>query len=159
MFRDALVRVITSFLGEVGIGTVAGSSLSPTLFPGLDIQHGAVLIDETRLEHPGDVLHEAGHLAVTEPRLRASFRLQPTGGQELAAMAWSYAAAMHLQLAPEVVLYPSSYHGLGDELIEAFREGRYVGTPLLQAFGMTVEPRHAAGRQVRPFPHMIRWLR
>jgi len=159
MFRDALVQLMTTFLGEVGIAAVAASSTSPTLFPGLDIQHGAVLIDETRLEHPGDVLHEAGHLAVTELRLRGSFRLEPTGGQELAAMAWSYAAAMHLRLAADVVLYPSSYHGLGDELVEAFRDGRYVGTPLLQAFGMTVEPRHAAARDVPPFPHMIRWLR
>jgi hypothetical protein len=159
MYRDAMVRTMTEFLGEIGIGTAAASSLAPTLFPGLDIQYGAVLIDETRLEHPGDILHEAGHVAVTQPQLRGAFRLEPSGGQELAAMAWSYAAAAHLGLAPDVVLYPSSYHGLGDELVEAFGEGRFVGTPLLQAFAMTVEPRYAAARGLPPFPHMLRWLR
>ncbi len=44
-------------------------------------------------------------------------------------------------------------------LIDNFTAGNYIGLPLLQWFGMTVEPRHAAARGVEPFPHMLRWVR
>src|SRR5262249_47941140 len=30
----------------------------PTFLPGLDIRHGAILLDEARLSYPGDILHE-----------------------------------------------------------------------------------------------------
>jgi hypothetical protein len=31
--------------------------------------------------------------------------------------------------------------------------------PLLQLYGLTVEPRFAAERGVEPYPHMLRWMR
>jgi hypothetical protein len=34
-----------------------------------------------------------------------------------------------------------------------------MGVPLLQRFGMSVEPSNAAARGVEPFPHMLRWVR
>ena len=159
MFADPLVRVMVDFLTEIGINTVAASALTATVFPGLDIQHGAVLIDETRLVHVGDIFHEAGHLAVTHPRLRLAPRLNPTGGEELAALAWSYAAASHLGLEPAVVFYPESYHDFGNELVANFAAQVYVGLPLLQTFGMTLEPKKAIAENAEPFPHMLRWLR
>lgn len=159
MFRDPLVATLTGFVRSVGIPAIAASSTAPTLFPGLDIQCGAVLIDETRVIHPGDILHEAGHIALTEPQLRNAARLAPTGGQELSALAWSYAAAVHLNIDPAIVFYPESYHDFGRELVENFAVGNYVGVPLLQCFGMSVEPRHAAERNLPPYPSMLRWLR
>jgi hypothetical protein len=96
---------------------------------------------------------------VSHPNVRGAERLDPSGGEELAALAWSYAAAIHLQLDPAIVFYPASYHGSGDALIESFGEGRYTGVPLLQVFGMTAEPRHADARRLPPFPRMARWLR
>jgi hypothetical protein len=158
-FDDPLVRKLATFVSEIGIRTIAASSASSTLFPGLDIQCGAVLIDESRLVHPGDILHEAGHLAVTEPQFRNAARLNPTGGQELSALAWSYAAAMHLGLDAGVVFYPESYHDTGDSLVEQFASGRYIGVPLLQTYGMSAEPHRAAQAGIPPFPHMTRWLR
>ena len=44
-------------------------------------------------------------------------------------------------------------------LIENFTTGRYFGVPLLQLYGMAVEPEHAAAIGVEPYPHMLRWLR
>jgi hypothetical protein len=34
-----------------------------------------------------------------------------------------------------------------------------VGVPLLQAYGMTIEPRRAASLGVAAYPYMLRWLR
>jgi hypothetical protein len=158
-FSDGLVNTLTGFLSLVEIPAVPASSLEKTVFPGLDIQHGCVLIDESRLVYPGDILHEAGHLAVTTPQHRRAARLAPSGGEELCALAWSYAAALHLGLDPATVFYPASYHGLGDELARSFAEGKYIGVPLLQCFGMTLEPKRARDASMKPFPHMLRWLR
>jgi len=159
MFSNQLVRTLTGFLSDIGIPAVPASSLEKTVFPGLDIQHGCVLIDESRLEYPGDILHEAGHLAVTAPQGRGAERLNPGGGDELSALAWSYAAALHLGLDPATVFYPASYHGLGDDLVRNFAEGNYIGVPLLQWCGMTIEPKKVSDASTRPYPHMLRWLR
>ena len=148
-----------TFLDGIGIRLIAASSLVPAVFPGMDIQHGCVLLDESRAVHVGDILHEAGHIALTEPSNRQAFRLAPSGGEELAALAWSYAAAVHLGLDPALVFYPESYHDLGNQLIENFAQQNYIGIPLLQKFGMTLDARKAAERGGTPYPHMLRWLR
>ena len=159
MFADPLVETLAAFVRSVGIGVEATTLDRPTRFPGLDIANGAVLIDESRLQHPGNILHEAGHLAVHDPAKRNDPQIEPTDGEELSTLAWSYAAALHLDLDPALVFYPGSFQGWAGSLIENFAEGRYMGVPLMQRFGMTVEPRHAAARGVEPFPHMLRWVR
>jgi hypothetical protein len=159
MFADPLTERLAAFVRGVGIDVKPAVLDEPTLFPGLDIRFGAVLIDESRLIQPGDILHEAGHIAVTDPAQRMEERLSPTGGEELSALAWSYAATRYLGLGAELVFYPGSFQGEAPALIENFADGRYIGVPLLQRYGMSIEPRLAAGRGVEPFPHMLRWLR
>jgi len=159
MFSNPLIVRMAAFLESIGIGVVPASSLLPTNFPGLDIQHGCVLVDESRVIHVGDILHEGGHIAMTDAARRDSLRLTPTGGEELSTLAWSYAATVHLELPPETVFYPESYANFGDGLVGYFARGTFIGLPLMQRFGMTVEPRNAAARGVRPYPHMLRWLR
>src|SRR2546423_9369674 len=122
---------MATFLESLGIGIIPASSLLPANFPGLDIQHGSVLVDESRVIHVGDILHEAGHIAVTEPSVRKALRLTPSGGEELATMAWSYAAAIYLNLGAELVFYPESYQNFGEGLVENFSKGNYIGIPLL----------------------------
>ena len=56
--------------------------LKRAILPGLAIEHGAILVDEQRLSHPGDILHEAGHLAVADPVGRNAPTLSPTPGVE-----------------------------------------------------------------------------
>ena len=80
----------------------------------------------------------------------------------MAALAWSYAALRHLDLAPEIVFHPDGYKGGSQALIDAFSthaSGATIGVPLLQYYGMTLEPKFAAARGADPFPHMLRWLR
>lgn len=159
VFTDPTIVTLTDFVRGAGIPVLPASAIGPTQFPGLAIQNGCVLVDETGVLFPGDILHEAGHIAVTEPSLRNAPSVSPSGGLELSALAWSYAATVHLELDPALVFYPGSFQNMAESLIENFAEGRYIGLPLLRLYGMTVEPRNAAARQVAPFPHMLRWLR
>jgi hypothetical protein len=161
MFAAALTERIAAFLRGIGI-EVRGSELAAgTFLPGIAIAHGAILIDEARLEHPGDLLHEAGHIAVAGVAERVAPSLAPDLGDEIAAQAWSYAALRRLALAPDVVFHAQGYRGSSQALIAAYSAGRdpVPGVPLLACYGMTVERKHAAGRGVDPFPHMLRWMR
>jgi hypothetical protein len=159
MFSDPLVTKLADFVRSVGIEVEACAIDWKSRFPGLDIRRGVVLVDESRVLHPGNILHEAGHIAVHDPVRRAHPKFSPTKGEEMGTLAWSYAAAVHLGLSAELVFYPGSYAGWATALVENFAEGRYIGVPLLQRYGMSFEPRLAAERGVKPFPHMLRWLR
>jgi hypothetical protein len=158
-FHDPLVTKLVTFVRGLGIEVQACAIDWKTQFPGLDIRAGAVLVDEAQLIHPGNILHEAGHIAVHDPALRSRQKFSPSRGEELSALAWSYAAIVHLGLNSELVFYPGSYHGWATSLIENFAEGRYLGVPLLQRYGMALEARFAAERCIEPYPHMLRWVR
>ena len=159
MFANPLTECLAAFVRGIGIDVRAATLPGDTLLPGLDIRDGAIFIDEARLAHPGDILHEAGHLAVSDPTLRTGPTLAPDGGDEMSSIAWSYAALRHLELDPAIVFHAAGYKGGGASLIENFTAGRFIGVPLLQAYGMTVEPRRAAALGVKPYPHMLRWMR
>ena len=159
MFANPFTEKLAAFVRGIGIEVRAETLDQPTFFPGVDIQYGAVVIDEPRLRHPADILHEAGHIAVSEPAARREVRLSPNDGEEIATLAWSYAAALRLGVPADVLFHPEQHNGHSQMLIDNFTSGNYIGLPLLQWFGMTVEPRHAAERGVEPFPHMLRWVR
>ncbi len=159
MFSDPLVIKLVDFVRSVGIEVEACPIDWKTRFPGLDIRGGAVLVDETQLIHPGNILHEAGHIAVHDPARRKHPKFSPSKGEELSALAWSYAAVVHLGLSSELVFYPGSYQGWDTSLVENFAEGRYIGVPLLQRYGTTLEARFASERGLNPYPHMLRWVR
>jgi hypothetical protein len=158
VFADPLTRRLAAFVRDIGID-VRSAALPPNTFlPGLEIRDGALLIDEARLTYPGDILHEAGHLAVADPAERNAPTLSPSDGEELTAIAWSYAAASHLAIDPAVVFH-AAFKGGGAAIIANFDAGRYFGVPLLQLYGMCCEPHRAAEKAVPPYPHMLRWLR
>jgi len=159
MFANPLTERLAGFVREMGIDVRAAALPADTFLPGLDIRDGAIIVDEERLAHPGDLLHEAGHIAVTDPAERNAPALSPTPGDEMATLAWSYAALTHLALSPEIVFHPDGYKGGSQALIDAFARDGNLGVPLLQYYGMTAETRRAAERGVPPFPHMLRWLR
>ena len=159
MFADPLTERLAAFVRSIGIDVRAATLPEKTVLPGLDIRHGAILVDEARMTHPGDILHEAGHLAVTDPRVRNAPTLSPTPAEEMTSIAWSYAALRHLALDPAVVFHDDGYKGGSASIIENFTAGRYFGVPLLQYYGMAAEPKRAAAIDVEPYPHMLRWLR
>jgi hypothetical protein len=158
MFADPLTERLVAFVRGIGIEVHTATLLEKTVLPGLDIRHGAILVDEARMTHPGDILHEAGHLAVTDPLKRNEPKLSPTPAEEMTSIAWSYAALRHLELDPTVVFHYDGYKGEAASLIENFTAGRYFGVPMLHFYGMAVEPRRAA-MGAEPYPHMLRWLR
>ncbi len=143
----------------IGIAVHGGAQIENGFLPGLEIRDGAIWMDEARLQWPGDILHEAGHLAVTEPELRGAPALSPTPADEMAALAWSYAAAVHLGIPLDVLFHPGGYRGGSEALIEGFTQGRILGMPLLAWFGLCIDPLRAEEGGPPPFPHMLRWLR
>ncbi len=155
LLRARLIR----FIREIGIEVREAALDESCLLPGLDIRGGAVVVDHPRWLHPGDILHEAGHLTVAAPEARSAERLSPSGGDEMAAIAWSYAAAVHLGLETAIVFHAAGYRGGAKALIENFEAGHYIGVPLLHWYGMTIEPRRATPGGAPPYPHMLRWLR
>ncbi len=158
-FADPLTDRLVTFVRSIGIDVRTATLPERTVLPGLDIRHGAILVDEARMTHPGDILHEAGHLAVTDPLKRDAPQLSPTPADEMTSIAWSYAALRHLELDPAVVFHHDGYKGGASSLIENFTAGHYFGVLLLQFYGMAVEPRRATETGAEPYPHMLRWLR
>jgi hypothetical protein len=158
-FEDPLTQVIADFIAGIGIPVRHATLPHMTFMPGIEIRRGGLDVDEMRLMAPGDLLHEAGHLAVKASNERGVDRLLATPAEEVATLAWSYAACLHLGLAVEVLFHRLANGDLHDSLIENFAQGRYVGLPLLHLWGMTIEPRQAAAGDPPPFPHMRRWLR
>jgi hypothetical protein len=157
-FADPLTERLAEFVREIGIEVRPASLPEHTFLPGLDISHGALLVDEARLTHPGDILHEAGHIAVADPAERSAPALSPDGGDELTTIAWSYAAARQLGIDPALVFH-AAFKGGGAAIVANFDAGRYFGVPLLQFYGMSREPQRAAEKGVPPYPHMLRWVR
>ncbi|HEV3201854.1 MAG TPA: hypothetical protein VGZ73_28345 [Bryobacteraceae bacterium] len=155
------LEAILEFLAGLGMPVRLGETTGKTFFPGVRIVEGGLVVDLARLKHPGDILHEAGHLAAMEPerRARTTDDAGPNGGEELASTGWSYAVAVHLRLDPAVVFHEDSYRGDGDSLLENFAEGRWIGVPLLQLWGMTLDEKNARQSGAKPYPHMRRWLR
>jgi hypothetical protein len=160
-FADPLTERIAGFLREVGIGVHACELAGDGFLPGIRVDRGRLRVDEARLLYPGDLLHEAGHLAVTPADRRAGLGASVTEdlGDEIGAIAWSYAAARHLGIDPAVVFHPEGYRGASRGFLDNFAAGRYVGVPLLQWMGLTLDERSAAAAGCAPYPHMLRWLR
>jgi len=159
-FENPLTGAIAVFLTEIGLDVRAGDAGEQTFLPGIKVDHGGLLVDEARLKYPGDLLHEAGHLAVMSPerRGRAHINVGQKAAEEMMAIAWSYAALVHLRLDPSIVFHPDGYRGGSQALIENFTSGRTIGVPMLQWLGMAMDARRAAEAGGEAYPAMIKWL-
>lgn len=170
--ENEITEKIVAFIREIGIDVQFCELHDHMFVPGIVVRKGAIYIDREKMTWPGDLLHEAGHLAVLLPEERPQFPEIPegvdsagnlwhqkTGGDEMAAIAWSWAALNHLQLKPEVVFHAEGYKGGSENLVENFSEGRYIGLPLLCWMGLCADEKNAAAMQVKPYPHMLRWMR
>ena len=158
--NDPVTARIAAFLAEIGISMVADTITEESLLPAMTVRNGVLLYDPTRLEWPGDLLHEAGHIAVTDPALRPTLSEIPSDpAEEMSAIGWSYAATVAMDLDPAVVFHEAGYRGGSASLLENFAAGRYLPVPMLQYYGLTFDERTAAERGEAPYPHMQRWLR
>jgi len=153
------ISAIVAFLGSIGIQTAEAELEEDTVLPAMTVCDGVILYDPRRLERPGDLLHEGGHIAMTDPALRptvSDFGAAPAAqGDELGAIAWSWAAAIAAGLDSRVAFHPDAYRGEGEWLQETFAQGNYIGLPLLQYYGLARRSTDS-GEQ---YPAMIKWLR
>ena len=149
--NDPTTRRIVEFLTGIGIEVRRGEVAEIPFLPGTEIRRGALVYNEEKLLYPGDLLHEAGHLAVTPAAERSELdaNLGADGGLEMGAIAWSYAAALEIGIDPAVVFHPHGYKGGSESLLENFKAGRPIGVPILQWAGLTDDQ----------YPRMLRWLR
>jgi hypothetical protein len=164
-----LIDKIATFINGIGIDCYQGSIPESTFLPGIEILNGSIVYDIESLTYPGDLLHEAGHLAVLLPHHRKlacgsenlSGDLQ-AGAAEMAAIAWSWAAKEYLGIANEILFHAGGYKDGSENLIDAFNSdkgGTIVGVPLLQWFGMTKDLKQNCLPDECTFPKMIKWLR
>ena len=150
------IATMLDFLDAIGITWRYGEVGETTFLPGLEVDAGVVVIDMERLRYPGDILHEAGHVAVLPPEKRALFSgnvklvLPEHNGDEMAVILWTHAAALHLDLPQEYVIHDEGYQGGANWIREQFQSGNFIGLPLLVWMGMCEKGR---------FPEMLRWLR
>ncbi|MDB5268841.1 MAG: hypothetical protein JWP58_1881 [Hymenobacter sp.] len=155
----AHLPAMRQFLAEIGIPTQEVELTVDTFLPGILIENGGLLIDPAKLLYPGDILHEAGHLAVTPAAERAQLSgnvmagkpdQNGVDGEEIVAMLWSYAASEAIGLPPEIVFHPDGYRNASNWILDNFRQRIYPGLPLLVWMGLTT---------TEEFPRMTRWLR
>ena len=163
---DEPAETIVGFLRGIGIA-VELADLSPDdcFLPGIRLERGALRVDEADLVWPGDLLHEAGHVAVAPPAVRD----QLTGDVEVpgldmhalefAAVPWSYAACVAIGIDPALVFHEGGYRGHSPGLLQTFAFGVPPGLRYLEEAGMAFGARRAEEYGVEPYPHMVRWLR
>jgi hypothetical protein len=162
---DPVIDHIVGFLRDIGLPVREGEVGESAFLPGLLIDAGVLVFDRHRLTWPGDLLHEAGHIAVTPAAQRALLPDPLDGLSELAhggeaeATAWAWAASVALGLDPAVLFHAGGYHGRSAELIMTFSLGVYPGSQGLVRAGMAAFGEQARALGVPPYPHMIRWLR
>jgi hypothetical protein len=144
------IQTAESFFRSIGIETTHASLDGEGCVPGISCREGRFSIDEIQLAYAGDLFYVAGRIAVTAPEDRDALDDRPKldAAEEMAALAWAFAAANHLGIPAEEVFHESGYHGQGRDLAAQFASGSGPGVPMLNYYGMG-----------QNFPQLTSWLR
>lgn len=165
MFADPMTQKIADFLLDIGLQVEAQVLDVGTFLPGIQIRSGVMIVDETKLKNPGDLLHEGGHLALAPSALRPHLddKVELPGFDmnaiEAGTIAWSYAAGLHLGLKPEDVFHDGYVREGLAGLLSSYSFGVYLGANVLEEGGLAVLAQTAAGLGVEPYPKMLKWVR
>lgn len=171
------------FLSEIGIAVQVEAGATGFL-QGIRIKGETILVSEASDDLAGDLLHEAGHIAVVptlfRPHLTSNvddvFALMqdyldshphallcwpedPVArgiiqSGETEAIAWSYAAARFIGI-DTMLPFKKGLDGNGKDLHDSLAAGRYLGIHGLAHAGMTDLPRRG---RAKSFPDMKRWM-
>ncbi len=158
-------RPIFDFIAGVGIDIVEATLPDDTFLLGIELRSGGIAVDPDRLVWPGDLLHEAGHLAVLPAALRReAHEDQPNAAEvehagEPEAMAWAWAAVVELGLPADVLIHAGGYHGKSGDLLQMYAFGVYPGLRGLCESVMTAAPGFTPDCGPVRYPRMLRWLR
>jgi hypothetical protein len=159
--REELIQLLIGFIESKGIPVSQGSIDNKVFLDGIFIDKGKLVWDPEKLLYPGDLIHEAGHIAVLPGAERENIsghmtQNRPgTEGEEMAVLLWSWAAVKEMGIDPQIIFHEHGYKGQSSWLIEQFSEGNFIGLPLLVWMGMTKDPKTSEGG----FPNMLQWLR
>jgi hypothetical protein len=153
--RGPLRRVVR-WLRTVGLRAEEGTRYTLPFARGIWLEDGELIYDPCEA-HPGDMLHEAGHLAVlpADARLAAQGDADEVSGfhdNDSEAIAWSYAAALACGVDPWLV-FESGFTSREDaeEAFRLLRSGRHDGiAKLVEADFLS---------DAKEFPKLRRWLR
>jgi len=162
--EEQLLDRLIDFVHGIGLKTQECTFTHQSLLPGFDFGHQCIIIDREKVKYPGDLLHEAGHLAVVWAEKREKVNslvenpVELTDGEEIAAILWSYAALLELNLDPKVVFHEYGYKGDGEWIIEQIEQGNYIGLPFLEWRGMAYGHERAMEEETVAFPKMHKWL-
>lgn len=160
-----LVERIAGFLNQIGLEAAPGAVPADAFLPGVRILAGRIVYDPATLAWPGDLLHEAGHLAVAPAALRPTLSDgielpdEVLHAGEMEATAWAYAAVCHLGLDPAVLFHAGGYHGNSAGLVATYSMGVYPGAAGLAGAGLTHVGPAARDAGLPVYPRMSRWLR
>lgn len=163
--NDVIMAKMLTFLKEIGIEIIEKKLDDTTFLPGLSLGPNCIYIDFEKLKYPGDILHEAGHLAVTTSLERSQIGTEnmskdwPTQGEEIAAMLWSFAACHHLEFPLDFVFHAGGYKNSSNWMIDNFSSGTYVGLPFLEWAEMALGSEKALQQNQPAFPKMLKWMR
>lgn len=166
-FKDKTLQKISDFVWQIGLEVHPAQLEQDTFLPGIRIVEGKIYVDENQILSPGDILHEAGHLAIISPEIRYTltdtvvYDEKQQGGEEMAAMAWSWAALKHLNIPPEVVFHEEGYKGSAQNIIENYTRDPFMGVPVLAWKGLTRSfDWRTDTDEDKPlcFPTMLNWI-
>lgn len=159
-----ILEQITDFLGQIGIPVFFRELEGACFLPGIQIIHGEMHIDSEKLLYVGDLLHEAGHIAIVPSAERHTLNDLSIGerpmweAEEMMAIAWSYAVAKHLGIDPFVIFHDQGYKGGGAYIAESFEAGNYFGVPMLQWKGFALEQSDPEFPDRPVYPKMLKWM-
>lgn len=177
---NAMFGTTAAFLESIGI-TVRLERGAAGFLERMRVDGASIVVDDEDPELVGDMLHEAGHIAVTPSLFRGSltanvddaaslmaqyfnehpncmaFPEDPVAraimqSGEQEAIAWSYAAAHHLGI-DTMLPFAKGFDGDGRETHDMLVIGHHLGIHGLFHSGMTDLPRQGAG-----YPAMKRWM-
>lgn len=170
MYYPEALSPIVDFLRGIGIevadGELGRQGAAGGFLPGVAVRAGKIYVDTETLVGSGDLLHEAGHIAIMPRRFRDRLGTdlhadtvaaiveevgpEPPGDPmlacpkqqgELMAQAWSYAATLTLGISPACVFFPGAYKHTdyeGDHPMHRWLEsGTHFGLHALASVGMT----------------------
>ncbi|MES2795550.1 MAG: hypothetical protein V4683_06280 [Bacteroidota bacterium] len=165
MNNQATFDKAVEFLIKIGIPVRFESLDKPTFLPGLFIDKGTIILDLEKLKYPGDLLHEAGHIAIVPAAERLSISeadialRKDRESEEMMAIAWSYAVCVEIDINPSFIFHDEGYNKGGSSIAANFKEERYFGVPMLQWVGMALEKSQALILDKPAYPKMLQWLR
>lgn len=162
------------FVNRIGIKLRFSHETPSSFLPGVWISNEQMYCNPSQLLCIGDLLHEAGHFAVTPSELRHAWSIEGfdfscisqipvllkngaenplyrklIDGDEQAAIAWSYAAASDIDIDLHSIHLDSDFDGEWEPTVLALQLKCHAGINNLQNTEMSTN---------LLFPKMLRWL-